>query len=77
MTSDVTETSEPPANGGGTTPPPKMLTLQIDDPIDAAIERERTSGGRILSRSEAARRLMRRGAGLAVEAATNDAGPPS
>ena len=75
MTNDVTETSEPAANGGGA-PPPKMLTLQIDDPIDAAIERERTSGVRILSRSEAARRLMRRGAGLAVEAAP-DAGPPS
>ena len=75
MTNDVTETSEPPANGGAA-PPPEMPTRQIADPIDAATARERTRGGRILSRSEAARRLMRRGAGLAVEAAP-DAGPPS
>ena len=76
----MTNTTEvPKASEGPPEPPspPKMLTLQIDDPIDDAIEAERVRCcGRVLSRSEAARRLMRRGAGLAtVEAA--DAGPPS
>ena len=74
-------TEVPQVNEGPPEPPspPKMLTLQIDDQIDDAIEAERVrGGGRVLSRSEAARRLMRRGAGLAVVTAeAADAGPPS
>ena len=78
----MTNTTEvPKASEGPPEPPapPKMLTLQIDDQIDDAIEAERVrGGGRVLSRSEAARRLMRRGAGLAISATeAADAGPPS